>query len=100
MPGPGTMRWRTCRPRRGVAVFGSSANRSLTGSKYRLADIEPEVRAIATIEIDGGTAKYANPEGRSSTIIDFRDFRLLRRGVCVDRLEAAFQRRFGITLKD
>ncbi|MEJ0070833.1 MAG: hypothetical protein WDO24_21230 [Pseudomonadota bacterium] len=94
------MRWRTCRPRRGVAVFGSSANRSLTGSKYRLADIEPEVRAIATIEIDGGTAKYANPEGRSSTIIDFRDFRLLRRGVCVDRLEAAFQRRFGITLKD
>jgi tRNA A37 threonylcarbamoyladenosine synthetase subunit TsaC/SUA5/YrdC len=85
---------------RGVAVFGSSANRSLTGSKYRLADIEPEVRAIATIEIDGGTAKYANPEGRSSTIIDFRDFRLIRRGVCVDRLTAAFQQRFGITLKD
>jgi tRNA A37 threonylcarbamoyladenosine synthetase subunit TsaC/SUA5/YrdC len=85
---------------RGMAVFGSSANRSLTGSKYRLADIEPEVRAIATVAIDGGESKYANPEGRSSTIIDFRDFSLVRRGVCVDRLEAAFQRHFGITLKN
>lgn len=85
---------------RGVAVFGSSANRSLTGSKYRLADIELEVRSIAAIEIDGGTSKYANPEGRSSTIIDFREFRLLRRGVCVDQLAAAFHKRFGVVLKD
>jgi tRNA A37 threonylcarbamoyladenosine synthetase subunit TsaC/SUA5/YrdC len=85
---------------RGVAVFGSSANRSLTGSKYRLDDIEPEVRSIAAIEIDGGQSKYANPEGRSSTIIDFTQFRLLRRGVCADRLAAAFHRRFGVVLKD
>ncbi len=85
---------------RGVAVFGSSANRSLNGSKYRLGDIEPELRAAAAIEIDGGTAKYANPDGRSSTIIDFRDFRLIRRGVCCDRLETIFRDRFGIVLRD
>jgi tRNA A37 threonylcarbamoyladenosine synthetase subunit TsaC/SUA5/YrdC len=85
---------------RGIAVFGSSANRSLTGSKYRLEDIEPEVRAAAAIEIDGGTAKYANPEGKSSTIIDFRDFHLVRRGVCCDRLIAIFHERFGIDLTD
>jgi tRNA A37 threonylcarbamoyladenosine synthetase subunit TsaC/SUA5/YrdC len=85
---------------RGIAVFGSSANRSLSGSKFRLADIEPEVRHAAGILIDGGTAKYANPEGRSSTIIDFRDFRLVRRGVCCDRLAEIFRDRFGIVLKD
>jgi tRNA A37 threonylcarbamoyladenosine synthetase subunit TsaC/SUA5/YrdC len=85
---------------RGIAVFGSSANRSLTGSKYRLEDIEPEVRSIAAIEIDGGLAKYANPDGRSSSIIDFTEFRLLRRGVCVDQLVAAFHKRFGVSLKD
>lgn len=86
--------------KRGTAVFGSSANRSLTGSKYRLEDIEPEVRQAAAIAIDGGRAKYANPEGKSSTIIDFRDFRLIRRGVCCDMLEAIFRKRFGITLQD
>ena len=85
---------------RGTAVFGSSANRSLTGSKYRLDDIEPEVRAAAAIAIDGGTARYANPEGKSSTIIDFRSFRLIRRGVCCDQLEMIFRERFGIVLQD
>ncbi|HKM61978.1 MAG TPA: Sua5/YciO/YrdC/YwlC family protein [Acidisphaera sp.] len=84
---------------RGAAVFGSSANRSLTGSKYRLADIEPEVRAAAALEIDGGTSKYANAEGTSSTIIDFRDFHLVRRGVKWERLRDIFQARFGIAVQ-
>ncbi len=85
---------------RDTAVFGSSANRSLTGSKYRLEDIEPEVRAAAAVAIDGGLAKYANDEGKSSTIIDFRDFRLIRRGVCCNQLETIFRERFGIVLGD
>lgn len=85
---------------RGTAVFGSSANRSLTGSKFRFEDIEPEVKDAAAIAIDGGTAKYANPDGKSSTIIDFRDFTLIRRGVCCDQLEAIFRNHFGIVLRD
>ncbi|MBS0559881.1 MAG: Sua5/YciO/YrdC/YwlC family protein [Proteobacteria bacterium] len=85
---------------RGIAVFGSSANRSLTGSKYRLADIEPEIREAAAFAIDGGTSRYANAEGKSSTIVDFREFRLIRRGVCCERLTEIFQDRFGIALKD
>ena len=84
---------------RGTAVFGSSANRSLTGSKFRFEDIEPEVRAAAAIAIDGGTAKYANPDGKSSTIIDFRDFSIIRRGVCCGELEAIFDDRFNIVLR-
>ena len=85
---------------REIAVFGSSANRSLTGSKYRLADIEPEVREAAAVAIDGGRSKYANAEGTSSTIIDFRDFHFVRRGVMWERLRDIFQDRFGIALRN
>ena len=81
-------------------IFGSSANTSLKGSKYRLGDIEERVRAAATIEVDYGLSKYANDEGRSSTIIDFRDFSVVRVGVCFDRLQAAFKTRFGVTLEE
>ncbi|MES1925885.1 Sua5/YciO/YrdC/YwlC family protein [Salinisphaera sp. T31B1] len=84
---------------RGYPVLGSSANTSLKGSKYRLQDIEAEVRDATDIQIDHGRSKYANDEGRSSTIIDFRDFSVLRVGVCFDQLETVFSDRFGITLK-
>lgn len=84
---------------RGFPVFGSSANTSLAGSKYRYTDIEDEVRAAADIALDHGLSRYANAEGRSSTIIDFRDFSVIRVGVCFDRLTAAFQSRFGVTLR-
>lgn len=84
---------------RGRPVFGSSANRSLTGSKYRLSDIDPAVRAAAAIAIDHGTSKYANPEGRSSTIIDFRNFAVVRQGVCFEQIRTVFERDFGIALQ-
>ncbi len=80
-------------------IFGSSANTSLKGSKYRLGDIEERVREAASIEVDYGLSKYANDEGRSSTIIDFRDFSVVRVGVCFDRLQAAFKTRFGVMLE-
>ncbi|MBI3068019.1 MAG: Sua5/YciO/YrdC/YwlC family protein [Betaproteobacteria bacterium] len=54
---------------RDTPVVGSSANASLTGSKFRLQDVDPAVRAIADIEVDYGLSKYHNPEGRSSTMI-------------------------------
>jgi tRNA A37 threonylcarbamoyladenosine synthetase subunit TsaC/SUA5/YrdC len=83
---------------RGLPVFGSSANTSLAGSKYRYADIEPEVREAADIFIEHGQSRYANDEGRSSTIIDFADFTVVRVGVCFDRLVAAFKDRFDVEL--
>lgn len=84
---------------RGMPVFGSSANTSLSGSKYDYADIDESVRAAADIHFDHGPSKYANPDGRSSTIIDFRDFSVVRVGVCFDRLRRAFKSRFNIDLK-
>jgi tRNA A37 threonylcarbamoyladenosine synthetase subunit TsaC/SUA5/YrdC len=84
---------------RGVAVFGSSANVSLTGSKYRYADVDQVVRDAAAIHFDYGQSKYAHEDGLSSTIIDFTDFSVIRVGHCFERLKNAFATRFGVTLK-
>jgi tRNA A37 threonylcarbamoyladenosine synthetase subunit TsaC/SUA5/YrdC len=84
---------------RGRAVFGSSANLSLTGSKYRFTDIDEPVRAAAAIHFDYGQSKFAHPDGLASTIIDFRDFTVVRVGHCFERLKLAFANRFGVTLK-
>jgi tRNA A37 threonylcarbamoyladenosine synthetase subunit TsaC/SUA5/YrdC len=84
---------------KGRAVFGSSANLSLTGSKYRFADIDEPVRAAAAIHFDYGQSKFAHPDGLASTIIDFRDFTVVRVGHCFERLKRGFADRFGVVLK-
>jgi len=83
---------------RGIPVFGSSANRSLSGSKYTLMEVEPEVRAVAAIQLDYGVSRWATPLGLSSTIIDFRDFSVVRKGHCFDELARALAGR-GVALK-
>ena len=80
-----------------MPVLGSSANTSLTGSKYSLDDIDPPVFGAADIMIDGGTSKYKNEKGRSSTIIDFGNFETIRIGVCYDKIRAIFSK-FGVDL--
>jgi tRNA A37 threonylcarbamoyladenosine synthetase subunit TsaC/SUA5/YrdC len=81
------------------AVFGSSANISLAGSKYRLVDVEAPIRAAAAVHFDYGQSKYAHPDGLASTIIDFRDFTVVRVGHCFERLARVFADRFGVVLK-
>jgi tRNA A37 threonylcarbamoyladenosine synthetase subunit TsaC/SUA5/YrdC len=82
----------------GVPVFGSSANKSLTGSKFTLDDIEPDLRAAADIMIDHGPCRDRNAEGVSSTIFNFRDFSVVRRGCRFDELAAFLKARFGVAL--
>ena len=84
---------------RGTAVFGSSANLSLTGSKYRYQDIDAPIRSAASVHFDYGQSHYAHKDGLSSTIIDFSDFSVVRVGHCFERLAAVFASRFGVTLK-
>jgi len=83
---------------RSMLVFGSSANTSLSGSKYRVADIDPPVLEAADIVIDYGASKFENDLGRSSTIVDFRDFTVIRIGVEFDDLSALFKSRYDIDL--
>lgn len=83
---------------RATPVFGSSANQSLSGSKYRVSDIEQAVIDAADIVIDHGTCRDANDQGLSSTIIDFKDYSVVRAGCRFDEIAAFAKDRFGITL--
>ena len=80
-------------------LVGSSANVSLTGSKYRVEDIEPEMIAAADIVIDYGLSRYHNPLGRSSTMLDFRDLSVVREGVCFERIRDVIREEFDIELR-
>lgn len=84
---------------RKMPVFGSSANQSLSGSKYQVDEIESEVLSAVDIVIDHGRCRDANDEGFSSTIIDFRDFSVVRVGCRFDELSGFIAERFEVTLK-
>lgn len=71
---------------RGIPVLGSSANTSLTGSKYRLMDVEAPVREAADLVLDYGPTKYSHPEGMGSTIIALPSLQPIRRGIMFDRI--------------
>jgi tRNA A37 threonylcarbamoyladenosine synthetase subunit TsaC/SUA5/YrdC len=83
---------------RGTPVFGSSANASMKGSKYCLAEIDAPVRAAADIAFDYGRSKYANDESRSSTIVDFADWTVIRVGVQYELLAKGFLDVCGVEL--
>lgn len=84
---------------RKTPVFGSSANQSLSGSKYQIEEIEPDVLNAVDIVIDHGRCRDANDQGLSSTIIDFRDFSVVRVGCRFDELYAFIKDRFDVELK-
>lgn len=80
-------------------IVGSSANISLAGSKFRLQDVEAPILKAADITIDHELSKYHNPQGVSSTIIDLRDFTVVRQGVCFNQIADIINRSFGIELR-
>jgi hypothetical protein len=81
---------------RGIPVLGSSANQSLSGSKYRLADVEAPVRAAADLVIDYGPTKYAHPDGMGSSIIELPSGRPLRKGIKYDEICEILARHFAL----
>lgn len=81
-----------------IAMFGSSANISTKGTRFRLDDIEPEIRALADIEIDYGPVLW-NAYGKSSTIIDFRDYSVVRVGIAYELIDYILKKHFSIELK-
>lgn len=80
-----------------VALFGSSANLSLTGTKFSGAEIEPEIRAIADVVIDYGLMKY-HPYRQSSTILDVEKLEVVRFGSCYEDIRDIVARHFRVTL--
>lgn len=81
----------------GIGVIGSSANRSLQGTKFRLKDIEPEVIAEADELVDYGLVRWA-AYGKSSTMIDFTTMTATRVGACYDLISDVLLRHFDVTL--
>ncbi|MBH67591.1 MAG: hypothetical protein CMM58_04490 [Rhodospirillaceae bacterium] len=80
-------------------IFGSSANLSLNGTKFRVEDIEPEICAIADIIIDHGLRKYHFYQ-QSSTLLNVETFEVVRRGSNYEIIADICSRRFGVKLED
>jgi len=78
-------------------VIGSSANVSMHGVKFRVGDIEPEIIAAADIVVDYGLMRW-HIHGKSSTMIDFTDYSVVRHGSCFDVIADVMERHFGIAL--
>jgi tRNA A37 threonylcarbamoyladenosine synthetase subunit TsaC/SUA5/YrdC len=77
-----------------IAHFGSSANVSMTGTKFSSDDIEPEIRAIADVSIDYGLMKY-HPYRASSTLLDLESLEVVRYGSCYEDIRDIVKRHFG-----
>ena len=80
-------------------LFGSSANKTLSGTKFRVEDIEPELRDLADIVIDYGLRKY-HLYKQSSTLIDITTMRVIRYGSCFELVADVLRRFFDITLPE
>jgi tRNA A37 threonylcarbamoyladenosine synthetase subunit TsaC/SUA5/YrdC len=76
-------------------LFGSSANKSLSGSKFDLADVEVELKAGSDLVIGYGKSKYANRWLIGSTIIELPTWRVLRFGGCYEQQAEIVRRNFG-----
>jgi len=81
------------------AVVGSSANRSLTGSKFVFSDIEDQVLEAADITVDYGKVPYPTPGGLGSTIVDLISWETIRVGAVYDQICDIVLERFDIDLK-
>jgi len=81
------------------AVVGSSANRSLTGSKFVFEDIEDQVRDVADITVDYGKVPYPTSGGLGSTIVDLISWETIRAGAVYDQICGIVKDRFDIDLK-
>jgi len=78
-------------------LFGSSANLTLSGTKFRVEDIEPEILGIADAVIDHGLQRY-HPYGASSTLLNIETLEVVRFGSCYEDVAYVLGRHFGTEL--
>ncbi len=81
----------------GQPLFGSSANLTGTGPRFRAVDVQEEIRAVADVIVDYGLQKFHRYR-RSSTMIDFRTMEVVRIGSCYEVIAEVLQRQFGVEL--
>jgi tRNA A37 threonylcarbamoyladenosine synthetase subunit TsaC/SUA5/YrdC len=81
----------------GQPLFGSSANLTGSGTRFRASDIQPEIRAVADVVVDYGLQKFHRYR-RSSTMIDFRTMEVVRIGSCYEVIADVLKRHFNVEL--
>ncbi|MBX3643833.1 MAG: Sua5/YciO/YrdC/YwlC family protein [Rubrivivax sp.] len=80
-----------------VPLFGSSANLTGTGTKFRVEDIQPELREIVDITIDYGLRRY-HFYRRAGTLINFDTLEVVRIGACYELIAGVLKRWFNVDL--
>ena len=80
-----------------LPVFGSSANVSGTGPKFRVEDIQPEIKAVADVMIDYGLRRF-HVYGRSATILRLPELEVIRMGSCYELIADVLRRHFSVEL--
>ena len=80
-----------------VPLFGSSANLTGTGTKFRVEDVQPELRKIADITIDYGLRRY-HVYRRAGTLINFSTLEVIRIGACYELIAGVLKRWFDVDL--
>jgi tRNA A37 threonylcarbamoyladenosine synthetase subunit TsaC/SUA5/YrdC len=78
-------------------LFGSSANLTLSGTKFKVEDIEPEILAIADVVVDHGLQRF-HPYAASSTLLDVERLEVVRYGSCYEDIAYILKRHFGVAL--
>lgn len=81
----------------GQPLFGSSANLTGTGTRFRATDVQEPIRAVAEVIVDYGLQKFHRYR-RSSTMIDFRSMEVVRIGSCYEVIADVLSRHFGVEL--
>jgi tRNA A37 threonylcarbamoyladenosine synthetase subunit TsaC/SUA5/YrdC len=82
-----------------LPVFGSSANLSGTGPRFRVQDIQPELLDVADIIVDYGLRRHHIYQ-RSATILKFGDgtVECVRIGSCYELITDVLKRHFNVDL--
>lgn len=79
-------------------LFGSSANVSLSGSKFEMQDVEAEVQAGCDLVLGYGPSRYANRWLIGSTIIELPTWKVLRFGGLYEEQARIVKKQFGVEL--
>ena len=82
---------------RATLLFGSSANLSMHGTKFRVEDMEHEITAIADVIVDYGLQKYHLWKS-SSTLLNCETLEVVRHGSCFENIADILKRHFRVEL--
>ncbi len=78
-------------------LMGSSANVSSSGSKFKLEDVQTELKEGCDLVLGYGTSRYDNEFGMGSTIVELPSWKILRWGGCFESQAKIVEKEFGVS---